>query len=116
MYVSFNSSKETITHYKNLFTIPKYTSITLPYVILLNDGSNKIIYGMSHSILFKPIFGESAIIVKIEPTILALYYQSKRNIQQQLLNGEKIDLSILPDEIQNDITITKLRTNNRHIK
>jgi len=106
MYVSFTSSKKEITQYKNLFTINNYTSIILPYVVLLNNGSNETIYGTAHSILFTPIVGASYIIVKIEPNTLTLYNQSKRNIQQRLLDGEKLDLSILPDRIKNDITIT----------
>jgi hypothetical protein len=111
MYVSFTSSKKEITQHQNLFNISNYTSITLPYNVLLNDGSTKkTIYGTAHSILYKPILGKSYIIVKIEPNTLTLYNQSKRNIQQRLLDGEKIDLSILPDGIKNDITMTKLHT------
>jgi len=116
MYVSFTSSKKEITQHQTLFKISNYTSITLPYVVLLNDGSNKTIYGMAQSIHFEPIIGASYIIVKIEPNTLTLYNQSKRNIQQRLFDGEKIDLSTLPKGIQNDITMIKEHTNNTNDK
>ena len=116
MFVSFESKKIN-PQYKNLFTIENYKSISLPYVVLLKDGSTKTvllkagstktIYGIAKSSLINPsILKPDFIIVKIEPDLLTLYKESKRKIQQRLYDGEKIDITILPQNIIKDITIT----------
>ena len=106
MYVSFTSVHKN-PQYKQLFTINNYLSISLPYVVLNKDGTTRTIYGIAQSGLIKnSILKPDFIIVKIEPDLLTLYKESKRKLQKKLLDGEKIDLAILPETIKIDITKT----------